>query len=211
MSNAAKKVYAPGELDAAEVAHACSQDPSRPHLHTPFGCLLGGHGFICATDGHRVAAVRSDDWRAYQRSDAPRLEAVLARNFVEIGEIGNGSEQGSGFPASWSAVVTLHPSGVATLDAYFERGPKKNRRRISVLKEARVEWLAHHLRLGETAIGLDLGYLVDAMAHVGTPTLYMHAEPGRKGVDPLSPVVLTSTSKPPFECHRFAVVMPVRL
>jgi hypothetical protein len=52
---------------------------------------------------------------------------------------------------------------------------------------------------------------VDAMAHVGTPALYMHAEPGRKGVDPLAPVVLTPTSKPPFECQRFAVVMPVRL
>jgi hypothetical protein len=199
----------------ATVAHACFEGDLRPHMNAPFGCLLGGKGFICATDGHRVAAVRSEHWRTYQRDNQPRLDAVLARDWKEIGEMGNAAEEASGFPNGWHKLVTLHPAGVGTLTAYIEKGPKKNRRKVTFLNEARVDWLSHHLRLGETAIGFHLPYLVDAWDVCAATTVFVHAEHAinkakQLVVSPERPLVFTPTARHPFESERFACVMPFR-
>lgn len=192
------------------VSAAASPDVTRKHLCTPAGTVLGEHGYVFATDGHRAHAVRCTDWHLAKRDDAPQLAHVIPANLVRIGQItlqNYDLETARQLPAKWYSQLELSSYG-ATLSATLTKGKGKNERKLRMLDHVKVGWLAGVKLTLRAQIGMNLRYVLDALELCGTNEVTVWKESSKSELDPL---VFTPADKLPLDCERFALVMPCKL
>lgn len=207
MGAAAKRIWQPGEYEAACIAHAVSSDETREILNKPFGQVFkaNGKGYICGTDGHRMAIVQSDEWARYARTNAPPAEHVLPLQAKWLGEISAAAfEDLDCFPKSWTVNLQISPLG-AELRVSVEKGSGKSRKTLRPFGFNRVPVACMKLEQLTFDFGINLPYLLDAVEFIGTGSVHVW------GTESLAPLAFTASSKPILEAQRVAVVMPVRL
>ncbi len=195
-------------MNAAEIVESlrdfASVDPARVSLNTPFGCDVFGKGYLAASDGHRAALVRSEEWQTYVRDNAPPLAYVLPTAAKHVGTIDvEALEPARYMPAKWECGIVLSADLAPRLTAEVVRGSGKKVRRITILNDVIVDW-----KIGldvRQPIGIALNYLLDALDFVGMAQVHVWAS------DPFSPLAFTATSDPILDAKRLAVVMPMRV
>lgn len=182
-----------------------SPDPARTRLSAPWGCELEGRGYLCASDGHRLAAIRSNAWRAHAREDAPRMADHIPWGAQHFGAL-QLLEAMTLFPKSWGVSITLGQH-FTRLTARVNRGRGKNARRVTVLDnvltgwQLKLEYLTYHT-------SVNLPYLVDALKFVGSRDVHVFGAP--LGTEDPDEHPLMFASMPLDLAPRFMLVMPRR-
>jgi hypothetical protein len=210
---AAKTQPTATELELATIAHALG-DPARRH-DTPFGVEWQGQGYLCATDGHRLSAVRSASWRDYVRETAPRVSHLidLAAGLPWVGSLSALALDGEArcFPKSWDVGLRFRGCGSGTrasLTALVTRGSGKNERKLYPLgRELLIDWgEGSYLEQLSIPLGITLRYLLDAVDHCDSGTVYVH------NAEELGPILfLPYPARRVEDAERFEIVMPRRL
>lgn len=198
------------ELDVAAVMHAVSDDEGRSHLCEPFGFQWQSRGYIAGTDGHRIAAVRSDAWQEFERERQPQIEHII--NSITLKRLGEVSAANLGeecrlFPKSWDITMQFGEGAQSgLLSAVVTRKNGRGTKKIRPLGlGVSLPWIPRleHLKRG---LGVQLRYFVEAVDFCGSGTVYLH-----QGSE-LAPVVFIPYPATTLEAApRFAFVMPVRL
>lgn len=219
-----KKTYTRDELALASVLPAVSADTARVHMCKPFGReLVPGRGFLIGTDGHRLHAVECEGWRAHDLDTAaretgapmpPPVAQVVPWDAPWVGEFSAaGLDEARVFPSRWQVTLEIGPNGYQRAHCSVREGSGKRAatRRPFGLNGVPVEWLGKLEQL-TFSTGLNLAYLLDAVDCLGSNTIHVWAERGRKNSDEgLRPIAFTATRKPLREQSAIAVVMPVRV
>lgn len=195
------------QLDLESVLPAVSTDKARPHLMTPFGRLMNGRGYIVGTDGHRLHAVRSDEWASHARPDAPRAEHVIPWHSARLGEF-SAALLDDARPLCWSSrcqsVLEVGSKG----ERVFFHAPAQSKNKPALYPFGRdgvpVSWLVK-LDALKYDFAVELPYLLDAVDFVGPGFLTIW------GAGKLEPLIITPGTRPAELADRFAVVMPYRV
>jgi hypothetical protein len=211
------------DLALAAVAHAVSGDTTRPHLCSAFGVVRDptpgpGRGYICATDGHRMALVRSESAQKYWRADAPPALKVVPWDAPWVGGLNARAldDEPRVFPKSWDVALTFgFGSGSSAfkpaLHVSIVKGSGRKEKRVRPFgprmaidwgEGSKLEQLKHEL-------SITLRYLLDAVDFCGTGLVQVFNE------GPLHPIVFVPYSsnagaRSIAEAERIAVVMPRR-
>jgi hypothetical protein len=199
-------------VDLADLSHALGTDETRPHLCTPFGgaCPDGVGGYLGATDGHRMALVRSEHWQKHERADAPPYQYVVPWNAPKVGELSALAlaEEPRFFPKSWNVCLSFgRADAAARLDVMVKRGSGRKERKIYPLgRELVIDWgegskledLRHDL-------AITLSYLLDAVDFCGSGSVRVF---NAGSTDPI--VFAPYGAKTLADAERLAIVMPVR-
>lgn len=212
MANAAKKItYGPGELELAQVAHAVSVDPTREYLNKPFGQLMQGRGFVCGTDGHRLAAVECEAWQGSKRDNAPPADQVIPWGAKWRGEIVvAGLAPARHFPARWDVKLDVQPKALIARVGVRSGSGKKAADVFPFGRDGvAVDWFRPLEQL-PYSFGIQLDYLLDALDFVGAGVVQVWSNESKKHQD-LEPLCFTAGAKSVAEAKRIAVVMPFRL
>lgn len=208
--SAAKKLkeWAPGEYESQLVAAAVSDDPSRQHLNKPWGQVMNGRGFVCGSDGHRLHAVQCEAWHGYKRDASPPGEQVIPWDAKWLGEIVTGGlDDARAFPARWLVNLDVQPQALLAHVSVRTGSSKKSKSLYPFGHDGvRVDWFK--LQQLSFSVGINLGYLLDAVDFVDTQIV--HVWGGGKTPE-LAPLAFSATSKPLRESDRVAVVMPMRI
>ncbi len=213
MGNEAKKVWNPGELEAAEIAHAVSSDETRAHLSKPFGCEMNGRGFVCGTDGHRLSAVQCDAWQGFARGDAPPAVQVIPWDAKWRGEFSaDALDDARCFSSRWDVSLDVQPRAML-LHANVTSGSGKKSKRLYPFGRDGVRVDYFKLEQLTYSFGIALGYLLDAVDFIGTGSVHVWSQHYPKERDQaLAPLVFTAPGvKSILEAKRIAVVMPRRV
>ncbi len=196
----------------ALVADATGADPLRPSTLGPIGCVINERGYVAGTDGHRVHAVRCDDFGNVTRTQpAAPIAQIVPNALVKVGEIvlcGIDLECANLIPNAWKSIVTLDEYG-ARLSCSLTKGKKKKERTLRMLDHAKVDWL-HGFKLSlKKPVNCQLAYLRQAVEFCGgTVTVWLSPD-----LSEFDPLVFTpgDAARLPLDGERFAVVMPCRL
>lgn len=212
MANAAKKIWNPGELEAAEVAHAVSVDPVRMHLNRPFGQEMNGRGFVCGTDGHRLSAVECDAWQSFRRDDAPPAVQVIPWGASWRGEFSAAAlDNARCFSSRWDVSLHIQPQAML-MHAHVGAGSGKKAKRLYPFGRDGVRVDYFKLEQLTYSFGIQLCYLLDAVDFIGTGSIHVWSQSYPKALDQeWAPLVFTAPGVSIPEAKRIAVVMPRRL
>lgn len=213
MSNAAKKIWQPGEYEAACVAHAVSADPARENLNKPFGQDMHGRGFVCGTDGHRLSAVECDAWQGFKRDNAPPAVQVIPWEAKWRGEFPAAAlDDARAFTSRWDVGLDVQPQAML-MHARVRTGSGKKSKALYPFGRGGVRVDYFKLEQLTYAFGINLPYLLDAVDFIGTGSIHVWSQHYPKEHDQvLAPLVFTGPGvKSLPEAKRLAVVMPRRL
>lgn len=197
----AKKVLTPVERDIASIRHAVSTDPARIHINTPFA----SGGYIVGTDGHRLAAVKSEKVPTdLERQDAPAWQQIVPWDAPLLGQLQIGSfEDTRAFPGSWSVGVILKPEDEPEIFVSKRMGKKRSLYPFG-RSSVRVPWPAVRLEFIKKPICIELSYLLDALEFCLTGTIEVYGSP----TDDLAPLAFAPCGQELRKASRIAVVMP---
>jgi hypothetical protein len=213
MANAAKKIWAPGEYEAACVAHAVSVDPARDHLNKPFGQEMNGRGFVCGTDGHRLSAVACEAWSGFKRDNAPPAVQVIPWGAKWRGEFpAVALEDTRAFTSRWDVSLDVQPQAML-MHASVRTGSGKKSKALYPFGRDGVRVDYFKLEQLTYSFGIALCYLLDAVDFIGTGSIHVWSQDYPKKLDQeLAPLVFTGPGvKSIPEANRIAVVMPRRI
>ena len=202
----AKKIQ-PTEMESALalVEPFVCADPARTHMNSAFHCGLWGRPFVCATDGHTAAIVHcvGEVKRPAGADRAPPMDAIMPANADRVGTL-NASDLEAlrELPRAWEARVTFRPGSLPTLAALREKGPKKHREIIWIVKDAALAF-ANSL---DVTTAMSVGYLLRAIDFCGVELVTVW----RERVDNFAPLLFTAGIKTYTESDRVAIVMPCR-
>ncbi len=203
------------QIVAGDVAHACAsaKDTKKPHLVKPFGFEVAGVGWVAGTDGHRMALVRSEAWKTFERDDAPRAasyvaSAGMAAGYQNLGTIlADHLEPARKFPVSFHVQAFLEGTS-CSVDVEHKVDRISGTKTTKIFRHVPVEWIRLDQTPGGKACSMMLHYIVDAVDFIGTTVVTVW---GCKE-DALAPFYFTGPGhKSPLYAHRIAIVMPVRI
>lgn len=213
MGAAIKKQWAPGEYEAACIAHAVSTDETREYLNKPFGQVMNGRGFICGTDGHRLAAVECETWQGYKRDNAPPAEQVIPWEAKWRGEFpAVALEDARCFSTRWDVGLDVQPQAML-LHASVRTGSSKKAKSLYPFGRDGVRVDYFKLEQLTYSFGIALCYLLDAVDFIGTGSVHVWSQDYPKKLDQeTAPLVFTGPGvKSILDAKRIAVVMPRRV
>lgn len=198
-------------MNAAEasalVASVICKDPVRMGLNKAIGFELHGVGYVGGTDGHRVHAVRCDDWKRldYGAEAVPLAPVCTFSSLMHVGGLNyEGLEAARAIPRKWHANLLIGPRA-SHLFASLTAGAKR-KAKCKIFDNVRVDWALLENASDSDPIGINLHYLLDAFDFIGTKG----CDVWRSGIG-MSPIVFTRPNATLATSARFAVVMPVRL
>ncbi len=213
MANAAKKIWQPGEYEAACVAHAVSADPAREHLNKPFGQAMHGRGFICGTDGRRLSAVECEAWQGFQRDNAPPAVQVIPWEAKWRGEFpAEALDDARAFTSRWDVSLDVQPQALL-MHASMRTGSGKKSKALYPFGRGGVRVDYFKLEQLPYSFGINLPYLIDAVDFIGAGSIHVWSQHYPKEHDQVfAPLVFTGPGvKSIPEAKRIALVMPRRL
>lgn len=194
-------------------------DETRTALCGSCAVELFGAGWVMYTDGHRLAAVKADDWRAYERPNQASVANVV-RSSIEDGldEIGTAcghqlSEALSMYSKQchvrieFPAVSTVLPTVEAYRPARYSRQRKVTREKLPISRCAPA-WVPALLPTVDFAV--NARYLAEAMLQMGHQCTVWQSACNDPEARAMAPLVITPGGKLE-KSDMFAIVMPERI
>jgi hypothetical protein len=208
-STARKIQLSAHDLDLADVSHALSTDETRSHLCKPYGFEFNGVGYIAATDGHRMAMLRSEHWLDHVRHDSPPAQHLLDKAFgaKHLGSILAVSlDDAAALPRKWDIGITLWSDRDPSLRITVTKGSGRKQKHLHPLgNELLVPWSGVRLERLREPLGMTLPYLIEAVEFAGTGSVDVF------GAGPLDPIVVVPHGSTPATAKRLEIVSPRRV